>query len=90
MVSHPHEPATSEPVSSPLCYLSYLHLTLLFPAQYSVCSFFKEAGTLVQSALTKKQLKDFKKLSWGHLIPVQEIQFMNICLTVRCVWNIVQ
>ncbi|CAH9065535.1 unnamed protein product [Cuscuta europaea] len=46
-----------------------------FPAQYSVCSFFKEAGSLVQSALTKKQLEEFKKLPWGHLISVPEMQF---------------
>ncbi|CAH9096236.1 unnamed protein product [Cuscuta epithymum] len=46
-----------------------------FPAQLSVCSYFREAVSLVKGALTKDQLQEFRNLPWGHLLSVPDIQF---------------
>ncbi|CAH9074984.1 unnamed protein product [Cuscuta epithymum] len=35
----------------------------------------REAVSLVKAALTKDQLEEFKKLPWGHLVSVSDMQF---------------
>ncbi|CAH9129567.1 unnamed protein product [Cuscuta epithymum] len=46
-----------------------------FPAQISQCSEYKDAAKLVKSGLTQKQLDEFRKMPWGHLLDVPELQF---------------
>ncbi|CAH9132146.1 unnamed protein product, partial [Cuscuta epithymum] len=46
-----------------------------FPAQISQCSEFKDATKLVKSGLTPAQLAEFRKMPWGHLLDVPELQF---------------
>ncbi|CAH9082071.1 unnamed protein product [Cuscuta epithymum] len=43
-----------------------------FPAQYSVCSDFRNAAKWVKKRLTERQREVFRDLPWGHLIDIPE------------------
>ncbi|CAH9102823.1 unnamed protein product [Cuscuta europaea] len=46
-----------------------------FPAQYSVCSNFRNAAKWVQSSLSATEIEIFHALPWGHLIDIPPTQF---------------
>ncbi|CAH9112578.1 unnamed protein product, partial [Cuscuta epithymum] len=46
-----------------------------FPAQYTVCSKFKDVSELLSSGLSIKQMEIFHNTPWGHLLGAGDIKF---------------